>query len=121
MQRHRTALAFGGAATGLGFSADGHISWTGPGRQTSSMAGPPEAMEKEDMFFRIAGQIYRFRVSGSRLVLETEHANASLTFESLGRTIRQAARETIACGPMPATGSERGVRLAVVLPRLRFR
>ena len=61
--------------------ADGRIAWTGGGLQTTNMAGPPAAMEKEDMFFQILGQVYRYRVSGSRLILETEDANSSLTFE----------------------------------------
>jgi len=108
---HLTQLVFDGAATGLGFtetpvsirfdesgqaagrgpinrfnasyssSADGRIGWTGAGLQTTNMAGPPEAMEKEDMFFQILGQVYRYRVSGSRLILETEDANSSLVFE----------------------------------------
>jgi len=62
-------------------SADGRISWSDAGLQTTSMAGPPEAMEKEDLFFQILGQIYRFRISGAQLILETEDANSSLTFE----------------------------------------
>jgi len=108
---HLTQLVFDGAETGLGFtqtpvsirfdesgqaagrgpinrfsatysaSADGRIAWTGAGLQTTNMAGPPDAMEKEDLFFQILGQIYRYRVSGSRLVLETEDANSSLVFE----------------------------------------
>jgi heat shock protein HslJ len=45
------------------------------------MAGPPEAMEREDMFLQILGQIYRYRISGSQLILETEDSNSSLTFE----------------------------------------
>jgi heat shock protein HslJ len=45
------------------------------------MAGPPEAMEREDMFFQILGQVYRYRVSGPQLILETEDSNSSLTFE----------------------------------------
>jgi mRNA-degrading endonuclease RelE of RelBE toxin-antitoxin system len=36
---------------------------------------------EEDMFFQLLGQIYRFRISGSRLVLEAEDSNSSLTFE----------------------------------------
>jgi uncharacterized protein YecT (DUF1311 family)/heat shock protein HslJ len=62
-------------------SADGRLSWSDAGLQTTSMAGPPEAMEKEDLSFQILGQVYRYRVSGSQLVLETEDANSSLTFE----------------------------------------
>jgi hypothetical protein len=38
-------------------------------------------MEKEDMFLQSLGQVYRFRISGSQLVLETEDSNSSLTFE----------------------------------------
>jgi len=60
---------------------DGRISWIDAGLQTTMMAGPPEAMEREDMFFQILGQIYRYRVSGSQLILETEDQNSSLTFE----------------------------------------
>jgi heat shock protein HslJ len=45
------------------------------------MDGPAAAMEREDMFFQLLGQIYRFRISGSRLVLEAEDSNSSLTFE----------------------------------------
>jgi heat shock protein HslJ len=62
-------------------SADGRISWGDAGMQTTSMAGPPEAMEKEDLLFQILGQVYRYRISGSQLILETEDANSSLTFE----------------------------------------
>jgi heat shock protein HslJ/uncharacterized protein YecT (DUF1311 family) len=60
---------------------DGRISWGGAGLQTTMMAGPPEAMEREDMFFQILGQVYRYRISGSQLILETEDQNSSLTFE----------------------------------------
>ena len=62
-------------------NSDGRISWGDAGFQTTRMAGPPEAMEKEDMFLQILGQVYRFRISGSQLVLETEDSNSSLTFE----------------------------------------
>jgi len=60
---------------------DGRISWSDAGVQSTMMAGPPEAMEQEDMFFQILGQIYRYRISGSQLILETEDSNSSLTFE----------------------------------------
>jgi heat shock protein HslJ len=62
-------------------SSEGRISWTGAGLQTTLMAGPPEAMEREDMLFQILGQVYRYRVNGSQLILETEDSNSSLTFE----------------------------------------
>ena len=62
-------------------SSNGRISWVDPVLQTTSMDGPAAAMEREDMFFQLLGQIYRFRISGSRLVLEAEDSNSSLTFE----------------------------------------
>jgi len=62
-------------------TADGRISWGDAGLQSTMMAGPPEAMEQEDMFFQILGQVYRYRISGSQLILETEDSNSSLTFE----------------------------------------
>jgi heat shock protein HslJ len=62
-------------------SSEGRISWTGAGLQTTLMAGSPEAMEREDLLFQILGQVYRYRVSGSQLILETEESNSSLTFE----------------------------------------
>jgi len=61
--------------------ADGRMSWGDAGMQVTSMAGPPEAMEREDLFFQILSQVYRFRLSGSQLILETEDQNSSLTFE----------------------------------------
>jgi len=80
-----------GAASGRGpinrFSgrysatADGHISWSGAGLQTTMMSGSPEAMQQEDMFFQILGQIFRYRTIDSQLILETEDSNSSLTFE----------------------------------------
>jgi heat shock protein HslJ/uncharacterized protein YecT (DUF1311 family) len=66
-------------------SADGQISWGSAGVQTTMMAGPPEAMEREDMFFQILGQISRYRISSSQLILETDDSNSSLTFERWGR------------------------------------
>jgi heat shock protein HslJ/uncharacterized protein YecT (DUF1311 family) len=62
-------------------TADGRISWSDAGLQSTMMAGPPEAMEQEDMFFQILGQVYRYRISDSQLILETEDSNSSLTFE----------------------------------------
>jgi heat shock protein HslJ len=62
-------------------TADGRISWSDAGLQTTMMAGPPEAMEQEDLFFQILGQVSRYRMSGSQLILETEDSNSSLTFE----------------------------------------
>ena len=62
-------------------TADGRISWSSAGLQSTMMAGPPEAMEREDLFFQILGQVYRYRISGSQLILETEDSNSSLTFE----------------------------------------
>jgi heat shock protein HslJ/uncharacterized protein YecT (DUF1311 family) len=62
-------------------SGDGRISWGDAGLQTTRMAGPPGAMEKEDMFLQILGQVYRFRINGTQLVLETEDSNSSLTFQ----------------------------------------
>jgi heat shock protein HslJ len=62
-------------------SADGRISWSDAGLQTTMMAGPPEAMEREDLFFQILGQISRYRIEGSELVLETDDSNSSLRFE----------------------------------------
>jgi hypothetical protein len=38
-------------------------------------------MEREDLFFQILGQVYRYRISGSQLIVETEDSNSSLTFE----------------------------------------
>ncbi len=61
-------------------TADGRISWSSAGLQSTMMAGPPEAMEREDLFFQILGQVYRYRISGSQLILETEDSNSSLTF-----------------------------------------
>ena len=61
--------------------ADGRMSWGDAGLQMTSMAGPPEAMEREDLFFQILSQVYRFRISGPQLILETEDQNSSLTFE----------------------------------------
>jgi heat shock protein HslJ/uncharacterized protein YecT (DUF1311 family) len=62
-------------------TADGRLSWSGAGLQSTMMAGPPEAMEREDLFFQILGQVSRYRISGSQLTLETEDSNSSLTFE----------------------------------------
>jgi heat shock protein HslJ/uncharacterized protein YecT (DUF1311 family) len=62
-------------------TADGRISWSDAGLQTTMMAGPPEAMEQEDLFFQILGQVSRYRINGSQLILETEDSNSSLTFE----------------------------------------
>jgi len=62
-------------------TADGRLSWSGAGLQSTVMAGPPEAMEQEDLFFQILGQVSRYRISGSQLTLETEDSNSSLTFE----------------------------------------
>jgi heat shock protein HslJ/uncharacterized protein YecT (DUF1311 family) len=62
-------------------TADGRISWGGAGLQTTMMAGPPEAMEREDMFLQILGQVSRYRVSASQLILETDDSNSSLTFK----------------------------------------
>jgi heat shock protein HslJ len=62
-------------------TADGRLSWSGAGLQSTMMAGPPEAMEQEDLFFQILGQVSRYRISGSQLILETEDSNSSLTFE----------------------------------------
>lgn len=64
-----------------GATADGRISWSDAGLQTTMMAGPPEAMEREDLFFQILGQVSRYRISASQLILETEDSNSSLTFE----------------------------------------
>ena len=61
--------------------ADGGMHWGDAGLQVTSMAGPPEAMEREDLFFQILGQVSRFRLSGSQLILESEDQNSSLTFE----------------------------------------
>ena len=61
--------------------ADGSMSWGDAGLEVTSMAGPPEAMEREDLFFQILGQVSRYRVSGSQLILETDDQNSSLTFE----------------------------------------
>lgn len=61
--------------------SDGRISWGGAGLQTTMMAGPPEAMEQEDLFFQILGQVSRYRIDGSHLILETDDSNSSLTFE----------------------------------------
>jgi hypothetical protein len=33
------------------------------------------------MFFQILGQISRYRISGSQLILETDDSNSALTFE----------------------------------------
>jgi len=60
---------------------DGQISWSDAGLQTTMMAGPPEAMEQEDLFFQILGQVSRYRVSASQLILETDDSNSSLTFK----------------------------------------
>ncbi len=62
-------------------TADGRISWSNAGLQTTMMAGPPEAMEREDLFFQILGQVSRYRISASGLILETEDSNSSLTFK----------------------------------------
>ena len=62
-------------------TADGRLSWSGAGLQSTMMAGPPDAMEQEDLFFQILGQVSRYRISGSQLILETEDSNSSLTFE----------------------------------------
>jgi heat shock protein HslJ len=62
-------------------TADGRISWSDAGLQTTMMAGPPEAMEREDLFFQILGQVSRYRISASQLILETEDTNSSLTFK----------------------------------------
>jgi heat shock protein HslJ len=69
---------FTGAAK---WSDDGSIAWVGAGLQTTSMAGPPDAMEREDLFFQILGQVQRHRISGSQLILETDDANSSLVFD----------------------------------------
>ena len=61
--------------------ADGRLSWGDAGLQMTSMAGPPEAMEREDLFFQILSQVSRYRLSGSQLILETDDQNSSLTFE----------------------------------------
>ena len=63
------------------WSSDGQIAWVGAGPQTTRMAGPPEAMEREDLFFQILGQVQRHRISDSQLILETDDTNSSLTFE----------------------------------------
>ena len=63
------------------WSDDGRIAWVGAGLQTTSMAGPPEAMEREDLFFQILGQVQRHRISGSQLILETDDSNSSLIFD----------------------------------------
>jgi heat shock protein HslJ/uncharacterized protein YecT (DUF1311 family) len=80
-----------GRATGRGpinrfsgsyrLSGNGRISWVDPVLQTTSMAGPADAMQREDMFLQVLGQIYRFRITGSQLVLEAEDSNSSLTFD----------------------------------------
>lgn len=62
-------------------TADGRISWGGAGLQTTMMAGPPDAMEREDLFFQILGQVSHYRISASQLILETEDSNSSLTFK----------------------------------------
>jgi len=62
-------------------TTDGRLSWSGAGLQSTMMAGPPEAMEQEDLFFQILGQVSRYRISDSQLTLETEDSNSSLTFE----------------------------------------
>ena len=62
-------------------SGDGRFSWSGAGLQTTQMAGPPEAMEREDLLFQILSQVSHYRVSGSQLILETEDSNSSLVFE----------------------------------------
>ena len=62
-------------------TADGRISWSDAGLQSTMMAGPPEAMEQEDLFFQILGQVSRYRIDGSQLILETDDSNSSLTFE----------------------------------------
>ena len=62
-------------------TVDGQISWSDAGLQTTMMAGPPEAMEQEDLFFQILGQVSRYRVSASQLILETDDSNSSLTFK----------------------------------------
>jgi len=63
------------------WSDDGSISWVGAGMQTTSMAGPPDAVAREDLFFQILGQIQRHRISGSQLILETDDSNSSLIFD----------------------------------------
>ena len=35
----------------------------------------------EDLFLQILGQVSRYRISASQLILETEDSNSSLTFE----------------------------------------
>jgi heat shock protein HslJ/uncharacterized protein YecT (DUF1311 family) len=62
-------------------TADGRISWSDAGLQTTMMAGPPEAMEQEDLFFQILGQVSRYRINASQLILETDDSNSSLTFK----------------------------------------
>jgi heat shock protein HslJ len=62
-------------------TSDGRISWSDAGLQTTMMAGPPEAMEQEDLFFQILGQVSRYRISASQLILETDDSNSSLTFK----------------------------------------
>ena len=69
---------FTGAAK---WSDDGSIAWVGAGLATTSMAGPPDAMEREDLFFQILGQVRRHRMSGSQLILETDDSNSSLVFD----------------------------------------
>jgi len=59
----------------------GRISWSDAGLQSTMMAGPPEAMEREDLFFQILGQVSRYRINGSQLILETDDSNSALTFE----------------------------------------
>ena len=63
------------------WSEDGRISWVGAGLVTTNMAGPPDAMEREDLFFQILGQVQRHRISDSQLILETDDSNSSLTFD----------------------------------------
>ena len=60
---------------------DGGMHWGDAGLQVTSMAGPPEAMEREDLFFQILSQVSRYRLSGSQLILETDDQNSSLTFD----------------------------------------
>jgi heat shock protein HslJ len=68
---------FGGYRLG----ADGSISWSDSGLATTKMAGPPDEMQREDLFLQILGQVTRVRVQGAQLVLESTDSDTSLTFE----------------------------------------
>lgn len=90
-------LRFGndGKVTGFGavnrfagayrFSAEGVLSWPGPGLMSTRMAGPPELMDKERAYLKGLPKTTRAVVAKDALQLQSEDGSTVMVFAAMGR------------------------------------